>query len=146
MNGQPLPAEDTPTFLGITLDKRLTWKPHIQKINQKAIRRSQIMEKLYGTKWGANSKILRQVYQGYIRPVMEYASPAWSTAAASNLTSLSKTQNQNLRIVLGAIKSTPIKELHKQADMDTLENRREQRTLTLYETSKRNPTLHFTTS
>ncbi|GFS16553.1 RNA-directed DNA polymerase from mobile element jockey [Elysia marginata] len=140
MNGQPLPTEDTPTFLGITLDKRLTWKPHIQKIKQKAIRRSQIMKKLSGTKWGANSKILRQVYQGYIRPVMEYASPAWSTAATSNLTSLSKTQNQNLRIVLGAIKATPIKELHKQAEMDTLENRREQRTLTLYEKSKRNPT------
>ncbi|GFR59550.1 RNA-directed DNA polymerase from mobile element jockey [Elysia marginata] len=126
MNGQPLPTEDTQTFLGITLDKRLTWKPHIQKINQKAIRRSQIMKKLSGTKWGANSKILRQVYQGYIRPVMEYAPPAWSTAATSNLTSLSKTQNQNLRIVLGAIKSTPIKELHKQAEIDTLENRREQ--------------------
>ncbi|GFR92518.1 LOW QUALITY PROTEIN: reverse transcriptase-like protein [Elysia marginata] len=157
MNGQPLQTEDTPTFLGISLDKRLTWKPHIQKINQKldkrltwkphiqkinqkAIRRSQIMKKLSGTKWGANSKILRQVYQGYIRPVMEYASPAWSTAATSNLTSLSKTQNKNLRIVLGAIKSTPIKELHKQAEMDTLENRREQRTLTLYEKSKRNPT------
>ncbi|GFR92037.1 reverse transcriptase-like protein [Elysia marginata] len=140
MNGQPLPTEDTPTSLGITLDKRLTWKPHIQKINQKAIRRSQIMKKLSGTKWGANSKILRQVYQGYIRPVMEYASAAWSTAATSNLTSLSKTQNQNLRIVLGAIKSTPIKELHKQAEMDTLENRREQRTLTLYEKSKRNST------
>ncbi|GFR83389.1 hypothetical protein ElyMa_004122500 [Elysia marginata] len=71
---------------------------------------------------------------------MEYASPAWSTAATSNLTSPSKTQNQNLRIVLGAIKSTPIKQLHKQAEMDTLENRREQRTLTLYEKSKRNPT------
>ncbi|GFR88296.1 reverse transcriptase-like protein [Elysia marginata] len=140
MNGQPLPTEDTPTFLGITLDKRLTWKPHIQKINQKAIRRSQIMKKLSDTKSGANSKILRQVYQGYIRPVMEYASPAWSTTATSNLTSLSKTQNQNLRIVLGAIKSTPTKELHKQAEMDTLENRREQRTLTLYEKSKRNPT------
>ncbi|GFS06024.1 RNA-directed DNA polymerase from mobile element jockey [Elysia marginata] len=85
-------------------------------------------------------KSMLSVYQGYIRPVMEYASPAWSTAATSNLTSLSKTQNQNLRIVLGTIKSTPIKELHKQAQMDTLENRREQRTLTLYEKSKRNPT------
>ncbi|GFS01824.1 hypothetical protein ElyMa_002847600 [Elysia marginata] len=70
---------------------------------------------------------------------MEYASPAWSTAATSNLTSLSKTQNQNLRIVLGAIKSTPIKELHKQAEMDTLENRREQRTLTLYEKKQTEP-------
>ncbi|GFS07624.1 retrovirus-related Pol polyprotein from type-1 retrotransposable element R1 4 [Elysia marginata] len=98
MNGQPPPTEDTPTFLGITFDKRLTGKPHIQKINQKPIRRSQIMKKLSRTKWEANSKILKQVYQGYIRPVMEYASPAWSTAATSNLTSHSKTQNQNLRI------------------------------------------------
>ena len=146
LNGQDLPTDDTPTFLGVTFDKRLTWKPHINKINQKAIKRMQIMKKLSGTQWGANSKVLRQVYQGYVRPVMEYASPAWSTAAPSNVSCLDKTQNQGLRIVLGAMKSTPLAELHRQTETDTLENRRQQKTLIGYEKSKRNPThpLHNT--
>ena len=93
INNQRIPQEDTPTYLGVKLDKRLTWSPHIQEMGKRATRRLSLMKKLAGTKWGASSNILRQVYTGNVRPVLEYGSAAWATAAKSNSSRLTKLQN-----------------------------------------------------
>ncbi|GFR96414.1 Pol-like protein [Elysia marginata] len=98
MNGKSLPTEETLTLFGVTLNKPLTWKIHTHKINQKNLRRSIIMKKLSGTKWEAKSKMLRQVYQGYVRP-------AWCTFQDTE----SEPQYNN-----GAFKSSPTTELNKQ--------------------------------
>ena len=78
LNNQPVPPVETPTFLGVTLDTRLTWKPHLEAVEA---RKLAIMKKLAGTTWGANSDILKQVYSGAVRPVVEYASTTWDTAS-----------------------------------------------------------------
>ena len=108
MDDQVLPQTDTPTFLGVTLDKRLTWRAHIQAANNKASRKLLLMKKLSGTTWGANTKVLKQVYTGAVRPVMEYGSSAWVAASKSATDCLDATQNQGLRTILAATKSTPI--------------------------------------
>ena len=81
MDDQVLPQTDTPTFLGVTLDKRLTWRTHTQAVNSKASRKLLLTKKLSGTTWGANTKVLKQVYTGAVRPVMEYGSSAWIAAS-----------------------------------------------------------------
>ena len=53
-------------------------------------------------------KILTQVYTATVRPHMEYASSAWSSAAKTNLDQLTKTQNAGLRIITGAEVPTPL--------------------------------------
>ena len=73
LNNQSVPQVETPTFLGVTLDTRLTLKPHLEAVEAKATRKLAIMKKLAGTTWGANSDILKQVYTGAVRPVVEYA-------------------------------------------------------------------------
>ena len=55
------------------------------------------MRKLAGTTWGANEHILKTVYEGSVRPT-----------AKTNQQSLDKIQNQAMRIITGAMKSTPI--------------------------------------
>ena len=62
LNGQELKQEETPTYLGIKLDKRLTWKPHLMEVERRATRKLAIMKKLAGTLWGANKNILKKVY------------------------------------------------------------------------------------
>lgn len=63
-----LKNEDDPTYLGVTFDKRQTWRPHIQKAEAKARRKLAFLRKLAGTTWGANEKILKTVYEGTVRP------------------------------------------------------------------------------
>ena len=124
-----LKEEKVVTYLGVTFDKRQTWNPHIEKAVGKARRRLAILRKLAGTTWGANEKILKTVYQGMVRPHLEYGSTAWSTAAKTNLSKLDKVQNQALRIMTGAMKSTPIQEMEKTTCIQPLNQRREAKTL-----------------
>ena len=123
---QPVPQVETPTFLGVTLDTRLTWKPHTEADEEaKATRKLAIMKKLAGTTWWANSNILKQVYTGAVRPVVEYASTAWDTASKTNKSKLDRVQNMGLKIILGAMRSAPIQRMEKTADLQPLECRRE---------------------
>ena len=108
-----LPITENPRFLGVTLDTRLTWKPQLDTMEERSIKKLSLMKKLAGTTWGANLKVLKQLYEGTVRPVMEYASTSWGTSAPSKYSSLDKVQNMGLRIMCGALKSTPIKEMEK---------------------------------
>ena len=69
-----------------------------------ASRRLSLMKKLAGTKWGADRRILRQVYTGNVRPVMEYGAAVWATAAKTNTERLDRVQNAGLRIITGGLK------------------------------------------
>ena len=61
-----LQYEDQQTYLGVTFDKRMTWKQQVQSAEAKARRKLNIMRKLAATQWGANEKILKSVYQGTV--------------------------------------------------------------------------------
>ena len=56
-------------------------------------------------------KTLNKAYVGNVRPALKYGMATWGNAAKSNLDRLTKFQNQNTRIMTGAIKSTPVKDL-----------------------------------
>ena len=66
---------------------------------------------------GGNSDILKQVYTGAVRPVIKYASKTWDTASKTNKSKLDRVQNMGLRIILGAVRSTPIQQMEKTADL-----------------------------
>ena len=107
INGQEIYQQDTPAYLGVKLDRKLTWSPHISTTYSKARRKIALTKKLAGTKWGANMKILTQIYTTTVRPHMQYAFNAWSSAAKANLDQLTKTQNIGLRIITGGMNTTP---------------------------------------
>ena len=105
--------ENEQTYLGITLDKRQTWKPQIEKAETKARRKLAIMRKLAGTEWGANETVLKNVYQGAVRPHLEYGATAWASAAKTHHQTLDRVQNAALRIITGGMRSTPIEKMGK---------------------------------
>ena len=98
INGHTLQAEDSPTYLGITLDRRLTWKKHLQKTQAKAKQRLNLMKKLSGTQWGADQKVLKKLYVGRVRPILEYGMTSTSTAATTNTDKLARVQKQATRM------------------------------------------------
>ena len=120
----PLKYEDQQTYLGVTFDRRMTWKQHIQNAETKARRKLNIMRKLAGTHWGANEKILKTIYQGSVRPHLEYGSSSWMTAAKTHRQTLDKVQNQALRIITGSMRSTPIEMMEQITGILPLNTRR----------------------
>ena len=143
LKGKDLPQSDTPAFLGIKLDTRLTWKPQIEEMERKGIRKLAILKKLAGTIWGADSRLLARVYTGAVRPTMEYASTSWGTASKTNKSRLDKVQNIGLRLILGAMKTTPIHDMEKTTDIEPLERRRNLKVLMQGEKMRRLPSHHL---
>ncbi|BFZ07875.1 hypothetical protein BsWGS_10914 [Bradybaena similaris] len=121
--------ENYPTYLGVTFDRRLTWKQQIENAVGKARRRLGLLRKLAGTSWGANEQTLKKVYNGVVRPHLEYCSAAWATSANTHLKSLDKVNNQALRVITGAMKSTPILEMLKITNIQSLSHRRDTKTM-----------------
>jgi hypothetical protein len=77
------------------------------------------MNKISGTQWGADGKILKKLYVGNIIPIMEYGITAFANGANSKL---SKAQNQAARIITGAMPSTPIAQMETLAELQPLED------------------------
>ena len=88
-----------------------------------------LLKKLAGTQWGANADNLRKTYTGYVRPTLEYGMAAWGTTAPSNIDSIAKVQNQNIRLITGSLRSTPISAMETETGLQSLEERRDNKIL-----------------
>ena len=78
LGGTPLKEDEEVTYIGATFNKKQTWKPHLAKAEVKARRSQAIFRKLAGTSWGASEKRLKTIYQGTVRPNLEYSSTAYT--------------------------------------------------------------------
>lgn len=65
-------------YLGLTMDTKLTWKPHIEEIRQKATKTVHALSNLGNSKWGASLIELRKIYEGTAVPQMMYACSIWT--------------------------------------------------------------------
>ena len=108
-----VPQTVTPTFRGVKLDTQLTWEPQTEKMEGSGQQKLALMKNFAGTTWGADSSILTKIYTATVRPTMEYASTTWGTAAKTNNSRLDKVQNMAVRVILGAMKTTPVRDMEK---------------------------------
>ena len=67
-----------------------------------------------------------KVYTSSVRPIKEHASTSWGTATSTNKSRLGVIQNLGHGMVLGAMKTTRIREkMEKAVDIEPLDNRRQ---------------------
>ncbi|GFR72668.1 retrovirus-related Pol polyprotein from type-1 retrotransposable element R1 4 [Elysia marginata] len=125
-----LREEPSPTYLGVTFDKRRTSKAQTDKCQERGILHTGLLRRLAGTQWGTDMTVLKTVYTGYVRTYLEYGSSAWNTTAKSNQKNVEKVQNQSLRKIIGGLKSTPILKMETIPGLQTLEESRETKILT----------------
>ena len=91
MNGQCLKHDPYPVYLGVTLDRTLSYREHLSRSAVKLKSRNNLITKLTGTSWG---------------PVSEYCCPVW---ARSSHTSLIDTQLYNtMHLISGCLQPTQL--------------------------------------
>ena len=78
------------------LDEHLTWKKHIQLIENKV---SKNVSVLYKANKLINSKCLRSLYFSFIHSYINYANIAWASNNKTNLKKLFGKQKQAARII-----------------------------------------------
>ena len=102
LNGVTVPMADEVTYLGIHLDKRLTWRKHIEaKKTQMKLKASSLNWLIaYNSPLQLEHKVL--LYNQVIKPIWTYGLPLYGNASSSNIDILQRAQSKILRTMTGA--------------------------------------------
>ena len=91
-----LENKDYVKFLGVLIDKNLTWKPHIDHVASKM---SKIVGILARIRHHVPLNILLQIYRSLIFPYKLYGIPVWGQAAQRDLEKILILQKRALRLI-----------------------------------------------
>ncbi|MEC8785004.1 MAG: ribonuclease H family protein, partial [Pseudomonadota bacterium] len=78
IDGAPIEYVTQVKYLGITLDHKLSWRPHIDKTILKAKRTLMKVRNVTGSYWGLRPSLASWLYRGMIRPVVTYGCHIWA--------------------------------------------------------------------
>ena len=105
VHGATLPHNPHPRYLGVKLDRQLTYRQHIEGLREKVMARNNFIRCLSGSTWGANAKTLRTAALAIVYSSAEYATAVWSRS--SHTKKLDVSLNDTMRIITGCVKPTP---------------------------------------
>lgn len=94
-----------PKYLGVILDRTLSFKDHLTKTAEKLKSRNNIIQKLCGSTWGALTSTLRSSALGLVYSAAEYCAPVWINSA--HVKKVDAQLNNTMRMITGTIRSTP---------------------------------------
>ena len=135
--GKTLPFCPVPTYLGVKLDRSLTYRPHLEALRKKLSARVSLLRRLAGTGWGASAKTLRTAALSLVYSTAEYCAPVWCRSVHIRL--IDSVINDALRIVTGCLRPTPSVYLPVLSGIQPAELRRQEATISLANRSSLDP-------
>lgn len=122
-NGQALENDQYPKYLGVTLDRTLSFAKHVQNVKAKVTTRNNLLSKLANSTWGSDPKTLRTTAMALCYSSAEYASPVWGRSCHAK--NIDPELNNACRIITGQLRPTPISLLYRTAGIAPPHIRRE---------------------
>lgn len=111
LDDEIIPVSNCVKFLGLYLDARLTGIPHLNFIRNKCEKSVNVLRSLSGAWWGSHPFSQKLLYNAIIRSHFDYGSFLLEPCSKIALSCLDKIQSKCLRIICGAMKSSPINAL-----------------------------------
>ena len=134
-NEIPVARKEWTKHLGVFLDKKLTFKKHVQESIIKANKGLSLLKFL--SKY-VNRKILDMMYKMYVRPHLEYGDLIYHGQSSELTKNFEKIQYKAGLIVTGCWDKTSREKLYKELGWESLENRRAYRRYSLFYKIKTN--------
>ena len=103
-SGTPLENCEHPVYLGVTLDRCLSFKTHIEKTKAKVCSRNNIISRLTGTNWGASPATLRSSALALCYSSAEYACAVWERSTHAR--KINPALNATCRLITGCLRTT----------------------------------------
>ena len=125
INGRRLTCQRTPTYLGVKLDRTLTYRDHLTALRGKVMARSALIRLLAGRSWGASTPTFRTSTLALV----EYCAPVWCRSAHTRLVDVSL--NAALRTITRCLRPTQVEQLPVLVEIAPPALRREAATLVL---------------
>lgn len=101
LDGKTLPSVLHQCDLGVTVTTDLSWSKHIAHITSKAKQTAFILSKSFN---GCNNATLSKLIKYYVRPILEYAGPAWWPSSRADAALLESVQRWVTRFPYGPIR------------------------------------------
>lgn len=124
-DGQLIPSENEFKFLGLILDSKLTGLPHCYYASARCERLLNILRCLSGVWWGAHPFNLRLLYNAIIRSILDYGAYFLEPCSLVAISKLDDIQSKSLRLIGGAMKSSPLNALQVECAEPPLKLRRQ---------------------
>ena len=123
IHGKTLKNVENTKYLGLTIDQKLSWNSHIDKISKKANATRSFLQR--NTKM-CPRHIKEKCYTTYVRPSLEYASSVWDPHTAKSINKLESVQRRAARYVCSDYnpESSPTAMLN-QLNWPTIQTRRQ---------------------
>lgn len=120
LNNIKIPQSEDVRYLGIYLDRRLTWRKHIFT-KRKALGLQ--LRKLFWlisrkSKLSLENKLL--IYKCILKPIWSYGAELWGTAAKSNIEIIQRFQSKTLRMITNAPWYVTNIQLHRDLEIPTV--------------------------
>ena len=139
--GSRLRFNPTPTFLGVTFDRTLSFSKHVSSLKAKFFSRLKALRCISASSWVPSKDSLSVLYKSFLRSLLTYASPGWFPfLSATNITKLERLHRAASRAITGCLSSSPIPLLLIKASLPPLRVTLTHFTLFSYEWALRLPT------
>ena len=122
--GEVIPVESSVRFLGVLLDKRLTYQEHIKSLRLKCTKAMNILKCVSRTTYGSDRATLLLLYRSLIRSRLDYACIVYDSACATYKRTLDTVHNAALRLVTGAFRTSPVSSILVEVNEPPLSIRR----------------------
>ena len=114
INGLTITPSNEAKYLGVTFDKELRFRAHLQYVAKKGTNAAMALSSIAKCNWGAPFKYVRQLFLTVVAPRMDYAAAIWhrpthdgSMEASMQTRKLSTIQRLAMKATLGCFKTTP---------------------------------------
>ena len=112
----------TPTFLGVTFDRTLSFSKHVSLVKAKIFPRLKALCCISASSWGPSKESLSLLYKSFLWPLLTYALPRWFLfLSTTNSTILEHLHRAASRVITGCLSSSPIPLLLSKASLPPLQ-------------------------
>ncbi|KAL4136298.1 hypothetical protein QTP88_007846 [Uroleucon formosanum] len=118
LNNSIIQTQNSIKYLGLHLDKRLTWATHIKNKRSSLNLKLHNFRQLLRSNLSLNNKLL--IYKQIIRPAMTYGIQIWGTSKNSNINKFQAFQSISLRLLTNSPWYVSNRSLHKDLKIPTI--------------------------
>ena len=108
--GKKLEHTPSPIYLGVTLDRTLSYSTHIAKVKAKTAARNNVLRKLANSKWGTHPSTIKTTALALCYSTAEYACPVWERSAHAD--KVDPVLNDACHAITGCLQPTNVENLY----------------------------------
>lgn len=122
IDGNTIPSSNCVKYLGIYMDRRLTWANHIKSKRQQLDLKMSRLHWMLKAKSQLSTQNKLRIYKAIIKPIWTYGIHLWGCASNSNIEILQRFQSKTLRNILDAPWFVKNYTIHNDLNMPTIKD------------------------